>query len=361
MKTILISLCTMLSIWILCGTSANAQGKYDWTKAEVEKLTTLKEDVVREEKEALKVAVEKINARVQNGEISEEAAEVLKEEKAEKHALNIENRLAIIDNELALIDRNGIDSTKLMETSIIIGIGEKEADNSRVYGLKIKDGKDHKERKYDRRTTSGVVFAFGLNNLITEGESLENSDYKVAGSRFTEIGWAWNTRVFESSNWLRIKYGLSFQFNGLKPTDNRFFVDTGEETVLQTYPLNLKKSKFRMDNLVVPIHFEFGPSKKIEHDDYFRYSTDKQFKFGIGGYGGINLSARQKLKFNEDGEGQKQKLKANYNTNNFIYGLSAYVGFGSASLYAKYELNTLFKNNQVDQRNVSLGLRFDLD
>lgn len=116
-----------------------------------------------------------------------------------------------------------------------------------------------------------------------------------------------------------------------------------------------------MDNLVIPIHFEFGPSKKIEHDDYFRYVTRDQFKFGIGGYGGINLGARQKLKFEEDGENQKQKLKANYNTNNFIYGLSAYIGWGATSIYAKYDLNTIFKNNAVDQHNVSLGLRLDLE
>ena len=190
---------------------------------------------------------------------------------------------------------------------------------------------------------------------------MQDSDFKVAGSRFAELGWAWKTRVFKNTNWLRVKYGLSFQFNGLKPTDNRYYVDTGEQTELQQYPLDLDKSKFRMDNLVVPIHFEFGPSKKIEHDDYFRYSTENKIKIGLGGYAGINLSTRQKLKFEEDGEDRKLKLKANYNTNNFIYGLSGYIGWHGVALYAKYDLNTIFKNNPVDQRNVSLGLRFDVD
>lgn len=358
----LILLFSSLTIWILSSTYSYAQ-KYptDWTKAEIEKLDSLKENIVLEEKASLKNKVESINLRLQNGAISESEAETLKQEAAEKHALNIENRMAIVNNQLALIERNGIDSTKIQGSSIIIGLGDKDFNNSRLWGVQIKEGSANKYRKFDRRTTSGAIVAAGFNNAITKGESLEDSDFKVAGSRFFELGWAWKTRVFENSNWLRIKYGLSFQFNGLKPTENRFFVDTGEETELQTYPLHLKKSKFRMDNLVVPIHFEFGPSKKIEHDDYFRYSTDNQFKIGIGGYGGINLSARQKLKFEEEGETQKQKLKANYNTNNFIYGLSAYVGWGAASLYAKYDLNTIFKNNPVDQRNISLGLRVDLD
>ncbi|WP_026452553.1 hypothetical protein [Aequorivita capsosiphonis] len=360
MKT-LITLCSVLTIWVLSSTYVYAQKYPDWTKAEIEKLDSLKENIVLEEKSSLKDKVESINVRLQSGALSEAEAETLKQEAAEKHALNIENRMAIVNNQLALIERNGIDSTKIHGSSIIIGLGDKDLNNSRLWGVQVKEGSVKKNVKYDRRTTSGAVVAFGLNNAITKGESLEDSDFKVAGSRFFEMGWAWKTRVFKNSNWLRVKYGIALQFNGLKPTDNRYFVDAGEATELQTYPLNLKKSKLRMDNLVIPIHFEFGPSRKNETEEYFRYSTDNHFKVGIGGYAGINLGARQKLKFKEDGENQKQKLKANYNTNNFIYGLSAYVGWGAASLYAKYDLNTIFKNNPIDQRNISLGVRFDID
>lgn len=357
----LITLCFALTIWALTTTLGYAQKYPDWTKNQVEQLNSLKEQIIQEEKDDLKSEVENINARQQNATITESEAEILKKSAAEKHALNIENRIAIVDNQLALINRNGIDSTKITGTSISIGVGNSDADNERIFGVKVKGGSVQKIVKYDRRTTSGVLFAFGLNNVITEGESLQDSDFKVAGSRFAELGWEWKTRVFKNSNWLRIKYGLSFQFNGLKATDNRFYVDTGEQTELQTFPQNLKKSKFRMDNLVVPVFFEFGPSKKIEHDDYFRYNTENQIKVGVGGYAGINLGARQKLKYEEDGHDRKDKLKANYNTNNFIYGVSAYVGWGNAGIYAKYDLNTIFKNNPVDQRNISLGVRFDLD
>lgn len=154
---------------------------------------------------------------------------------------------------------------------------------------------------------------------------------------------------------------MSFQFNGIKPTDNRYYVDTGDQTELQTHPLNLDKSKFRMDNLVLPFHFEFGPSEKIEHKDYFRYKTHSKIRVGLGGYAGLNLSVRQKLKYEEDGNKIKQKLKSGYNSNNMIYGLSGYVGWGITSLYAKYDLNTIFTDNPVDQRNISVGLRFDFD
>jgi len=318
-------------------------------QAKIEVLKASKEQIIAEEKEALKKEVEAIMARVESAEITSNQAEILKREAAEKRALNIENRIAIIDNKIALLERNGI-----------------ESDNNRI--AIFTDGKsidirlgEPKKRKHDLRTTSDFVFAVGLNNVITEGENLDESDFKIGGSRFAELGWAWKTRVFKESNWLRIKYGVSFQFNGLKPTDNRYYVEDGDQTVLSEYPLDLKKSKFRMDNLVVPIHFEFGPSEKTVKDDYFRYNTYKKIKVGLGGYAGLNLSSRQKLKFKEDGEDVKLKLKDDYNTNNFIYGLSGYIGWRGTALYVKYDLNTIFKDNPIDQRNVSLGLRFDVD
>lgn len=316
-----------------------------------EKVEQQKQEIIEEEREALRIEIEKINDQLDEELISFEEATILKKQAAEKHALNIENRITILENQAALNERN-----QTVE----------DFENEQEYISVFSDGNLvrvnlKKERKYDRRTTSDLVFAVGFNNVITKGESLDDSQFKIGGSRFAELGWAWKTRVFKNSNWLRFKYGFSFQFNGLKPINNQFFVEQGDETVLEEFSLNLDKSKFRMDNLVFPIHFEMGPSKKIERENYFRYSTRKYIKFGLGGYAGFNLGNRQKLKFEEDGKRVKQKLKDDYNTNNFIYGLSAYVGWRTVGLYAKYDLNTIFKDNPVEQRNISLGLRWDMD
>jgi|TARA_R100000479_G_scaffold21607_1_gene8236 hypothetical protein len=338
----------------------SAQAQENDLANDIAVLKAAQEQVVTEEKEALKNEVEDINQRLDNNEITLPEAEQLKEEAAEKRALNIENRLAIIDNKIALLERNGRIGN-MEGSSISIGVGALDKDNDRVFGIKVRERGTANKRKYDRRTTSAFVFAFGLNNVITEGESLNDSDFKIGGSRFAEIGWAWRTRVFKNTNWLRVKYGFSFQFNGLKPTDNRYYVDTGDQTELQEFRLDLDKSKFRMDNLVFPLHFEFGPSEKIEKDEYFRYNTYNKIKVGLGGYAGFNLSSRQKLKYSEDGEDVKEKLKANYNTNNFIYGVSGYIGWKGTAVYLKHDLNTIFKDNPIDQRNVSLGLRFDVD
>ncbi|MGB6269278.1 MAG: hypothetical protein WBF67_09745 [Olleya sp.] len=200
------------------------------------------------------------------------------------------------------------------------------------------------------------------NNAIIDGVSLKDTPYKIGGSGFVELGWIWNTRVFKDSNVLRFKYGFSFQWNKLDIKDNQFFQQNDNTTTLETFLSVLIKAKFRTTNLVVPVHFEFGPWNKKEYKDgRVRYFNHDKFKIGIGGYAGVNLRAQQKLVYEEDGERVKQKIKRGYNTNTLVYGLSAYVGVGDLSLYAKYDLSPMFKNQAVEQNNLLLGIRVDLD
>lgn len=329
----------------MAATVVPSHAQNDSTVVEIERLRVERERIISEEKEALKKEVEKINQRLVNNEINVEEAERLKSEAAKKHALNIENRVAIIDNQIALLERESAGKDEEM------GWGENEDKDEDPWS-----GKSHYSR-----TGTRLVVAVGLNNALAEGQDPNESDFEIGGSRFFEIGLVWKTRVFDNSNWLRATYGFSFQFNGLKPTGNRYLVDHEGVTTLEEYPLELDKSKFRMDNLVFPLHLEFGPSKKIESERSIWFSTQQQFKLGVGGYAGVNLGERQKLKYEENGDNVKKKLKGDYNTNDFIYGLSGYVGWGSTSLYAKLDLNTIFEDPNRELHNVSVGLRFDLN
>jgi len=264
-----------------------------------------------------------------------------------------------------LAERNGDNVLELdtlnYSSQIEIGFGGRDGDEERIIGIRFKENPRTRNIPYDRRTYSDFFLAVGLNNAIIDGQSLEDIPYRVGGSRFFELGWQWRTRVFKNTNFLRLNYGFSFQFNGLKPKGNQYFVagDNGQ-TELQEFEFDLRKSKLRMDNLVFPVHFEFGPSKLKKTENKVRYSLRNQFRLGLGGYGGFNLGTRQKLKYNRNGERVKDKLKRGYNTSGFVYGLSAYGGFDGVLLYVKYDLNPIFSNALVEQRNVSLGLRFDL-
>lgn len=346
----IITISTILVFCLLSLVNLNAQ-EIDITITK-ESLETSKDQIIKEEKDALKVEVKEINGRLEKEEINQDEADKLKAEAAEIHALNIENRIAIVDNRIALLERNGEETiVKIGKNNVIIDV----FDDGEFVSVSL-----NKEKKFDKRTTSRLVVAVGFNNLITEGESFNDTEIKIGGSRFFELGWAWKTRVFKESNWLRFKYGFSFSWDGLKPDDNQYYVDIGEETILEVHPESLNKAKLRVDKLIFPIHFEFGPSKKKEYSSYYRYSTYRQFKAGIGGFVGFKMSSRQKLKYSQDGSNKKEKIKASYNTNSVMYGLSSYIGWGCTALYVRYEINPIFKNNLVDQHNISMGLRFDM-
>lgn len=83
-------------------------------------------------------------------------------------------------------------------------------------------------------------------------------------------------------------------------------------------------------------------------------------RIGVGGFVGFKLGTRQYLEYRDlDGIDIEEVQYDNFNMNTLNYGLSAYAGYGSTSLYAKYDMNPLFKNTKT--RNLSIGVRLDLN
>lgn len=313
------------------------------------------EAITKEEKDALKEEVEAVNKLLDSGEISLEEADKRKMELADVRAKNIETRVGMEEAKLTDLVREKVDGK-------LPGEGRRSAFS--IYWEKDSPRRDSiRNNRSESRTTSQFVFAVGLNNAVTDGDlsSVEGSDYRVWGSHFYEWGVTFNTRLAKNNNLLHAKYGLSLMYNNLRPTDNRSFVVDGNKTILETNPIHLKDSRFRNVYLVVPVHLELDFTKKqvTEKRTYFR--SHESFRMGIGGYAGINVKSKQILRYEIDDHNVKERTKGDFNVNDFIYGLSAYVGYGEVSLYVKYDLSPIFRNNAVDQNNISLGIRFDLN
>jgi len=190
---------------------------------------------------------------------------------------------------------------------------------------------------------------------------LQDSNYSFIGSHFYEWGFTYNSRLMKNDNLLHAKYGLSLMYNNIRPTNNRTFVVNGDQTNLEVNSIHLTESRFRNVYLAVPVHLEFDFTRPIEKNGKTYFKTHKSFRFGVGGYAGINVKSKQILKFEEDDLKYKTRIKGDYNVNNFIYGLSSYIGYRDVSLYFKYDLNPLFQDNLVKENNISLGLRLDLN
>lgn len=328
-------------------------------KRKLEAFEGEKENIVEAEKFDLKKQIEKIDERLEKGDITQDKATALKQEAAKKTAENIDNKIAIINNQIELTERDVVyNYSPNLGGYIAIGWGNVVDDNgSFLLGMEYKA--PSKKPKYDKRTYTDVVFAFGLGGTTGGGTDLGGT-YKVGKSAFAEIGFTFRTRLLKESNFWRLAYGISYQQNQLGPRDNKYFVNNDGYTALEVFPYQIKRNVLMIGNIVVPVFLEFGPSKKREYADYFRYDTSQSFKVGIGGYAGINTGAMQWMKYVENGKDVRVKTRQDFNTEKFVYGLKGYVGFGSLSLFANYELNNVFTNSAYKDHAVFFGLRVDL-
>lgn len=309
------------------------------------------EKITKEEKEALKQEIEAINVQLSERKITQEVADKRKKELAEARAVIIEEKVTLAQNELNDLVQQKVDG-KIKEQdsdtkySLVFHRNDKKTDSDSIYG--------------EKRTTSQFVFAMGLNNMMVDGK-LQDANYSFMGSHFYEWGLTYNSRLMKNHNLLHAKYGLSLMYNNIRPNDNRSFVVNNDQTNLEVNAVHLNESRFRNVYLVAPVHLEFDFSKPKYSDGQTYFKTHESFRFGIGGYAGINIKSKQILKFEEEDLKYKTTIKGDYNVNNFIYGLSSYVGYKEVSLYLKYDLNPLFKDNLVEEKNISLGLRLDLN
>jgi len=336
--------------------------KVQSVKEQIAQFNQEKEGIRSFWKEDLKSVVRSINKRVEKEYITSEEAEVKKKEAAEKIARNMENQLAIVDNKIALLERNGTVDPTYWGTSLLFGLGHEDKDGTRVFGFALNKRNGRSRRfKYDKRSTYDLTYAFGWNNAFTDVSDLGDT-FSLRQSGFAEFGFNWNTRILENSGALHFRYGLSFQWNKLDAEDNQFFTVSNEVATLETFDVDLRKSQLRNSNIVVPLHLEFGGYKKIEKKNYIRYKTRGKFRMGIGGYAGVRLGTQQKLRFRRDGERVNTKERTDFGGDTFVYGISSYVRiWGDISIYGKYDLSSAINAPELGEvNNVSLGFRFDL-
>lgn len=326
-------------------TGVNAQTKTFEQKAR--EIGVKIKNISEEEKQALKSEISAIDKQVEENKITKEEASALKTAAAEKHAKNIETRVA--EQEAAL--------RELVNGKLDI---EESNDSVKKHNISIGYNSKKDTLRSENRTTSQFVFAAGFNNLVTDG-AVANSQMGYGRSGFYEWGVTWNTRLSKNSNILHLKYGLGFQYNMLHATENRIFADVNNETVLVPFGTDLRPNKTYFKNVyfVVPMHLEFDFSKPKMDGDKKLFRSHTGFRFGLGGFVGVNTNSKQFISYRQDGYKIYEKQKGDFNVNDFTYGVSTYIGYKQTSLYLKYDLNPIFKNNPIDQNNISLGIRFD--
>lgn len=327
-------------IFLGCFTSFFAQGKIEQifrgeTKPDVEQLEIQKEKVEEKEKESLRKEVMMINKLLKEEKLSMEEADEQKRVAATKHARNIKDQLQILDAHIDLIKRNA------------------DADYEVLYAHNDKDEKIKMDTLTStfkfHRTYGSLIIGFGFSNAKGDGFSLGDR-YRVAGSRYFEMGFEWSTGLI-ATNFLRFNYGVLLQFDGFKPKQtHQYFVLEEDQVVLHDFEGKLKKAKLRRNNLIVPLHLEIGST------DNKGYSNN--FRLGLGGFLGLNLSTVQKLKYKNAGHRVKEKNRFNSQAEDLVYGWSGYLGYKGTTLVIRYATSPIFKHNDIEEEVVAVGVRW---
>lgn len=366
----------LLILVLFCTTIVFSQEKKTFEK-EVNKIAKRIEKITQQQKDSLKQKVLDIEKRLEKGEITATTAETLKKEVAAYHARRIEKlvseqerllQLLVQDKTNGKIASSGELDDKDFFDENVFSIGNK------TFRLNISEGdKDEREErrktrwkrknKHYRSTTTQFVFAMGINNVLVDNNlsSLNNSEYQTGRSRFYELGFTWKTRFTKRPSQLYFKYGLSFLWNNLRLEGNRIHVKNGNNTVIQAFPNPLSESRLRHVQMNFPMHIEWDLSRnKIYRDGHYSDRTHNSVRIGLGGFVGFKLGTRQYLEYRDANSVAVEEIQFdNFNMNTFNYGLSSYIGYRDLSFYVKYDLNPLFQNTEI--RNISLGLRLDLD
>ena len=210
----------------------------------------------------------------------------------------------------------------------------------------------------NHRTKSHLIVDLGLNALVnqkaqntTPGDQLNAVDLRTEGSRYVNIGLNWDPRLGGKRSPLSLTIGPEFAFNSYMLSGNNKWVNSNGRTnvVRETNGRQYQKSKLGTSSVNLPVMLRLQL-----RDAHYRPT----FLVGAGGFVGYRIKSWTKLKYTSEGTTYKDKEDGSYNMENFQYGLQGTIGYRDLELFAKYNMNNLFKAGAgPDTQVLSFGLR----
>ena len=368
-------LCMFLIVAFEGITAQDFKDKIAQTKRSIDSIVTAEKAQLKERLRTIEYRLDRkeiteIESRDLKREASEKAAEAIRiktREQSEKLSALLHQRIAekhlsdsiIYKKEMQkVIDSVDIENRppKNERTEVYVDRNYVHIGHNGIYiGQVPYREEDYYESDY-KRTQGGGYFALAFHNL-NSSEHFSNNHFRLWGSKSVEIGYIRNTRLLKNNNLLHLNYGLSWMMDKLKMKEDEHFVKNGNITEIVPYPKETIKSKFKTMYLILPINLEFDLTDSFTYNDKTYYPTHQAFRVGVGTYVGALLTTKQKVKYTENGSTHKDMNRKYYNVNEWTYGVSANIGYGWFSFYARYSLVPLFTNNPINEYPFSVGIR----
>ncbi len=262
----------------------------------------------------------------------------------------------IIINEDGIVIKKGDDG----EEPFAWKFNEDNDDDNEDEGTSDEDGNTTEKKKSIERTIGYGTINLGFNQQLAGGtDFISNGPEELDfwRSREFNLGFGGKTRIGSPYSKLYVLYGAEFSWHGFRLNNNNLLMQNADSAYIGSgmdTTRSIDRSSYHIAYFTVPVMLQLDFSKLGK--------TDESFTLGVGGYAGVRLGAKRKLEFNspayDDGE---EKIKDDFFTEQFRYGLMAQVGWDSFKITAKYDLNNFFKENagpDYQMASVTLGFVF---
>ena len=210
--------------------------------------------------------------------------------------------------------------------------------------FEFKLNKGHKQHK--GASIGFLNFDFGINILGgSPSEQLKN-DLKLK----TWGSWSYTfnflpTKIYLGTSHLMLLTSFGWRLGQLEFKENLDF--SPDSTLVYHKDDNLKKSQFVIHHLQIPLTIYWKSNRIKGLGDV---------GFGIGTYAGILVT--QKLETETAKPKRDITTCEDYGFTDFRYGLSARLDIGAIKLFANFDLNKLWKDNEF--KNIECGIWLDL-
>ena len=208
-----------------------------------------------------------------------------------------------------------------------------------------------------KRTEDYFDIALGFNQQLEDGQYLIEGgagELDFWKSTSFNMGIGYKTRIGSPYSKFYIKYGIDFSWHNFRLNGSDVLDVNADSSYFTSIGVSnvYEKNKYHIAYFNVPLMFQFDFSEAGDRDE--------AFTIGVGGYGGVRLMAKRELEYSTPVYRKvEEKAYDDFFTNQFRYGLMAQVGYKSFKVTASYDMNEFFRDNKgpgaYNMMNVTLG------
>ncbi len=217
------------------------------------------------------------------------------------------------------------------------------------------DMDDVDDHYVDPFETKWFLFDLGYNTYLNADYKTDVPEaYNALEDQQTWGSWDVNLHLFRqrlnmAKGYLNLNWGLSFEWHNYRYNSDFKMLPKMDSVTLvfestEGIPYDFKKNRFSTTHFTIPVILGFETKP---------WDTDHSFRMGFGYSPGLLWKGKTKI---VEG-GDTQKVKDDFNLEQFRHELNYMIGFGGLNLYASYDLNGMFVEGQGPELHpFSIGL-----